>query len=750
MYQLITDWNRPDRFQETKRGEKYHSDWGRYAIANGFDAQHMDHQNQINLNTAFFFDQQWVAEEDTESFLKDSSNQSKNRIKVVKNFIKPTILQYMGNAIIMDMTIRANSTSPKASNRREEQLSELMFYTDVANNSTQDFGNFLRSKLPIGNTPEETEQMFDNMYVDEFIQGMNYFMEHISEENDFKSKKLVASFDLTRSGIGLMEYYVHNNEFKWRRVLPEQYFFDRTAQERDLSDAGFMGKYVEMVPSTIFERWTGLSDDDKRTIEEESHRTSNLNYKNNPYINNVNGKIYVYTAYWKDFEDQQYGYVIDEFDYPYLARINYVYPNQKEPRFTDKDLIPEANLNDDQKKILRGKNKATIPVDVMRYIDFIPHELVPAQQRSSIDERRDIILEYGIYPHQDTENEKVDNVSYPIKAITWMYHKGFVDTPVSSLINPQRMINRYASVEEQQISSSHGKSFFYEKQIIDNDGGEDEMLNNMYQGKPTGVNTKGLGINNMMGEFGKTIGNETLVYENLQQLMKNSMDSIVGLNDTMRGETQGANKLVGVTQLEIQRSSLIQEPFYEALANLFLQAYQATANIGKRVYVANRRKMAIAVGDRYSKVIQLTEEYNAEDFRTYIQREPDMKKQIMAANEFLFFLKDKDLIDDVRFGDLFNSSTMDEIAIAVRSYSREKMVMARDQSAIEAERSDAAAIDEETQRQEIREDGALNKAADVADKEGDRVLRDKMNTDKLRSNERVKQNSPNRGVKQNA
>ncbi len=743
MFQLITDWDRPDRFDETKRDEKYHSDWGRYAIANGFDQMHSSHINQIGVNTNFFFDQQWVIEEDLEAFFKDSSNQSRNRIKVVKNFIKPTILQYIGNAIIMDMTIRASSISVNATNRREEQLSELLFYTDVANSATPELGDSIRANTLIGDTPEETRDIFEKKYVDEFVKSINLFTNYIAKENNFDSKRSVAAFDLTRAGIALLEYYIHNNEFKWRRLLPEQFFFDRTAQEKDLSDAGFKGKYEEMLPSQIFERWTNLGIEDKKAIESESKRTSMSSRTNRQFTNHmysINGKIYVYTVYWRDFENQEWGYVFDESEYQDLARINHIYENEKTPRYTDKDLVPLKDLNDSQKEILRGKNKAVIPVDVMRYIEFIPHEIVAVPQTNPANPRRDIVLGFGIFPWQDTENEKVDNVSWPIKASTWTYHRGFIDTPVSSLINPQRMVNRYASVEEQQISSSHGKSLFYDKQLITAPEGEDEMLLNMYQGKPTAVNTKGQGVHNMMGEYGSTVGNETLVYEQLQTLMKGTMDSIIGINDTMRGETQGANKLVGVTQLEIQRSSLIQEPFYEAIVDLFLQVYQSTANVGKRIYIANKRKLAIAIGDNYSTILLLTEEYNAEDFRVFITREPDIKKQIVAANELLFALRGQGLIDDEQFGQLYNNGTMDEIAAAVRTFAREKSIIAKEQEGRLRQQEDNAVIDEQAQQQEAREDSALATAGQLANDERDRESRERQTREKLASNERVKQN----------
>jgi len=312
----------------------------------------------------------------------------------------------------------------------------------------------------------------------------------------------------------------------------------------------------------------------------------------------------------------------------------------------------------------------------MRYVEFIPHELVPNIPSGNTNTTTDIVMEYGVFPYQDTELQNIDSVKFPIKASTWMYHNGFVDTPVSSLINPQRMINRYAAVEQQQVASSHGRSLFYEASMVED---EAEMQSNIYQGKPTGVDTKGLGIMNLMGEYGSVVGNDTIVFETLQQLLKNSMDQIIGINESMKGGTHRADKLVGVTELEIQRASLIQEPFYAALADLFLQSMQATANIGKRVYVNNNtRKLAVAIGDKHSQIISMTKEYNLEDFRVFLRREPDMQKQIAAGNNLLFGLRAAGAIDDKRFAELFNRASMDDIARAMREFAAEREEMARE------------------------------------------------------------------------
>ncbi len=671
MFQLIEKGERPNRFQTTARDEKYHTDWGRYAISNGFNSYHEDFLNQVNLNRNFIFDRQWVLEEDTASFLLDNANQSTNRVKVVKNYIKSYVMQYIGNANIMDITMNAKSISHKAINRREEKLANMIYYTQVANNATPELSELIRKTYPIGETVDETKQIFDNLYVDEFNEGINMFLDYIKKENEFDRKKTALAFDLASSGIVLMEYFLHNGEFKWRRVVPETFFWDRSSMEPDLSDCAYMGTWQEMVPSTIFEMAPGLSDTQKEAVEMAS---KNYSQRSGRSATNRAGRLYVYRIYWRDFMDYEFGYVKDEYDYPYLTRINNVFEGDKEPKYTDKDLIPISDLNEYQRDIMKGKNKSTMTVDLIRYVEFIPREIVPVPPTGK-EGSSDIVLDFGVFPYQDTELQNIDSVKYPIKVSTWMYHNGFVDTPISSLINPQRMINRYAAVEQQQIASSHGQSLFYDSELVED---EAQMLSNMYQGKPTAVDTKGLGIMNLMGNYGNIVGNDTVVYETLQQMMKNSMDQIIGINESMRGSTHRADKLVGVTELEIQRASLVQEPFYAAIADLFFQAMQASANVGKRVYINNNtRKLAVAIGDKYSQILNLTKEYNLEDFRVFLRREPDMQKQIAAGNNLLFALRAAGAIDENRFAELFNRATMDDIGKAMREFAAEKQELAR-------------------------------------------------------------------------
>ncbi len=76
-----------------------------------------------------------------------------------------------------------------------------------------------------------------------------------------------------------------------------------------------------------------------------------------------------------------------------------------------------------------------------------------------------------------------------------------------------------------------------------------------------------------------------MVMFNIIDIMKNHVQDTTGVNEALKGESTGSDQLVGVTQLMIQRGSLMQEPFYNAISQVFLQSYQAIATVEKEFIV---------------------------------------------------------------------------------------------------------------------------------------------------------------------
>lgn len=677
MFGLISGTTRPNRFDKNIdiNSEQYHVEMARYCIGAGFNQQREQWIQQYYLNLNFFYDNQWIIEEDLELFLKATSGQSKNRIKQNHNNIYPIVAQFIGNAKTMDITIRASALSSKAVTRREEKLEELYLFNDIADNAPPQIGNEIRDKFGLGRDKKETELLFNNLWQDNYIKIINGLILDIADKNNYKNKQGTIGKYMALSGLGVLKYQEYNSELVWETTPVDIFFFDNSAQESDLSDAEFMGEAPKMLSSVIFEKWD-VSLENKKAIEDairvSSQQTSDVNYISN-------GKIPVYHVYWKDSISSTYGYVKDEFGYICFMELDKKEDGQDEPKYTDKDLIPYKDLNETQRRMCNGNsktqnNKTTKWVDVIRFCEMIPRELVASAVDKS-NKTGDIVLEFGIMPYQDTEYYKYSSTRFPFKCDCWIYSHGVILTPVSMLINPQRMINRHASVVENLVNCSMPKVPTYDKTMITD---EAQLLSDWYEGKPIGIEARGLGINNAIGMTVSSLdANALKTYIDLMDFTAQGMWKTTGVNESLLGQSQGSEQLVGVTALQIQRGSLIQEPFYSAVANIFEQAYKTNANVGKRIYADNEKELSIFVGDDGVEIIKVTKDIKTEDFRISIHREPSIEQQKALANQTLDKLIQMQLINDIVYADLYNRSTPDEVAMGIRKYAKEKMLMAK-------------------------------------------------------------------------
>ena len=149
----------------------------------------------------------------------------------------------------------------------------------------------------------------------------------------------------------------------------------------------------------------------------------------------------------------------------------------------------------------------------------------------------------------------------------------------------------------------------------------------------------------------------------------------------------------------------MQEPFYAAQADLFVQVHQSTATVAKRRYIDNERELAIIAGDEGVEILALAKELRNEDFRVFVTRENDDAVLKSQANQMLELFLQRQLIDDKVYANLFNRSTPDDVTKALRSQAGLRAEAAR-RSAQERQQMMAAAEEKEDQiRDEQRLDG---------------------------------------------
>lgn len=651
---------RPNRLT-AKKDKVYHRDYAKWCLSAMSNFLYRKYINKCLVNWSFYKggDNQWIFDEDIEAFFLDESGDVRNRLKWTKNVIKPMVQQYVGNAIRLSYDAKAKCISDYVINKREEDKKKLVALQNVAE-TWPFFKDIIKDHFPIQDTEFETAEYFDNTFVQDYEATINNLISFIAEEVNIDELKVQITRNLALSGLGIYKGYEANDNYVAEATNPLFFGWDMSARKPDLSDAEYMYEWYYMDVPSLFERYPSLTPDDRAAIENYSINKNNQIHKIiNGIYTQAAGKIPVYETYWKDVEKREYGWVMDEYGYPFYTMVN-----DPESKYTDKDLIEPAT--DKHKEEMGKKKKHTIFVDVLRYCIFIP-------QREIGSLEGDIVLEFGLAPYQERNLYDPSNVKFPYKCYTWVYDRGEILTPLDDVIDPQRFLNRTLSVVESHLSSMRGTGTVISKSAVDDRDGEADINRNINASKPIFVDTDRVGsVQNAIGTYGTNIGAGTLQMFQVIQQVQQSIQDVTGVNEAMTGTQGGSDMLVGVIEAQIQRGSLVQEPFYWALTSILKQAYEHMATVGKAVYYDNPRRLAMMVGDKGFKDLTITEDNLMQDYRVFINRAESKEQGITNGNQLLFTLLQAGLIDQEIFANLFNRANPDLIADALRQHAKDK------------------------------------------------------------------------------
>ena len=654
---------RPNKLT-SKKDKHYHREYAKFCLSSMSNYIYRRFINRCLINWSFYKGQdgQWIFDEDIEAFFLDESGDVRNRLKWTKNVIKPMVQQYVGNAIRLSYDAKAKCISDFVINKREEELAKLKALQKVGE-AMPFFKDIIKQFAPIEDTELETEELFYNTFVENYETDVNNLIEFISNEINIDELKVQITRNLAICGLGIYKGYEAGDNYVAESVNPLFFGWDMSAKKPDLSDAEFMHDWYYMDSPSIFEKYPKISQEERELIE--SYSNSNTQNSMHKIVNGIytipGGKVPVYEVYWKDVEKREYGWVMDEYGYPYYTMIN-----DAASEYTDKDLIEP--VTEKHKEEMNGKKKHTIYVDIIRYCIIIPQEEIGHGNG-------DIILEYGILPYQEKNLYDPANAKFPYKCYTYIYDRGEVLTPLDDVIDPQRFLNRTLSVIESQMANMRGTGTVISKSAVDDRDGEADITRNINASKPIFVDTDRVGsVQNAIGTYGTNIGSGTLQMFQVIQSVQQSIQDVTGVNEAMTGTQGGSDVLVGVIEAQIQRGSLVQEPFYWALTSILRQAYEHMATVGKAIYHDNPRKLAIMVGDEGMSRIEITKDHLMQDYRIFIKRSETPEQGVNAANQLLFTLLQAGLIDQVIFSNLFNRASPDLVADALRKYSRDKMM----------------------------------------------------------------------------
>jgi len=647
-------FQRPSRLTpEAQKDQDYHARFARWAVGMANNVQTRDRITNTQVNRTFYSGDQWIMPDDTEGFLMDSNRDARNRIKFVQNIIKPLVEGFRGTSVRLGYNSSVINTSQKSANRRDTSLQKLLFMADLASRQTGPLKEVLEDKLGL---PQSQDQLIENhgrTFSDDYCSIVNDMLVFMKQGILLDDMKLQLTMDIALGGLGVVNIYKSNRYVDAVHQDINYFFYDTSCKKPDLQDSQYQGNLEYHGTETIFELFSTLSSEVKKKIEKFASNSlaGGIKTSGSP----ANGRIPLYNVLWRDSQRMEYGWVKDEYGYEFFTRINFA-----GNKYTDSDLIIPSNEKaaaelDTSKKVVRWP-------DILRYCKFIPGEVIGPEKPGE----HDLVLEFGQHEYSERDPLHPDSCQYPFKSFVWAFQDGRVIAPVDDAIDPQRFINRIISVFENHVNNAKMPFTAYDKDAMaDVQNGEEELMSSMNTGKPFGFSGKRVGIGNLLMQTRSGLDQGVMSLFNMIGSLVGGVQQSTGNNDPMQG-VQGGSEAVGITQMLIQRGTLMQEPFYFCLFRIFDQLFQGLITFGKKVYAEDERKLSIIVGDKNVKVIQVTKNIAMEEFKSFMERRaPDtvIRKQV---DDSALALLGAGLLSKARFVDVYGKGDMNDLTIAIR------------------------------------------------------------------------------------
>jgi hypothetical protein len=609
----------------------------------------------------------------------------------------PVLRQYVGNAIRTSFEYRAEPLSESIQQKRDEEMSKMMIISQIAQEMGGMFKDILQDQFPIGEGPEDAERLFDGYYFDTLTRDVNNLIKVVADRNDLNGKlKKWLTKQLCASGLCVAFNKEHFGHQVFEGLDSRYFFWDVSAQKDDLSDSMYMGHKAFLDPTYIYEKYPDLTLLQREDIEKiASYQNNGDQFDNGLWTGDQTGRVSTYYAFWRDIEEHEYGVVSDEMENELFVRINY-----EGGKYEDKDLI--VATDEKYKKILgqgsgknrKNKKKRKFNADVVRYCVFVYD--ISSSAFGEDDDMAPIVLESGIMPYQETTSLDPSSAKFPYSVQTFEYWNGMVVSPLDSMIDPQRMINRFWSAQEHQVNRAVPPVTLIDRGIIDEEEGEEGLRRNIRNGDPVLVNGK-FGLNNAVANIpGTRLDGFEYLSAAIGQV-KSAALAITGVNEQMLGT--GSLELVRNNQAMINRGTLIQEDFYFSLADCMKQMYQSIANRGRKIYADSPHTLINAVGDEGAERISFTADDLLADFRISLQRSEPEKELINQGNVVAMQLLQMGMLDENTLSKVLNLCTPAEVYSAARRYLKMKQEILRQQE--EAMAAQGQAMEAQAQEQQI-------------------------------------------------
>lgn len=693
----------------SKKDEVYCNKKARFHMSRVNNSRINWFRQQFAVNGAFSMGA-WGIDEDRLTFLKDGGK-STTRKELSIPLFHPMVMRYVGQATSVAISAKAVAVTQYAKTRKETHMNIA-----VSRSMGAQQGSYVESAV-MNTTGVGTDERAaaETTFEDKEEKAATSLMTMQEVYNDYPFLKNSNANVLACSGLFAMHCRVDGTRLKWDVCHPYDVAWDTSALRSDFAD----GEYAIHIP---FMSIADIASNPLWATKKE--QIAKMQAAANAYANSSTGtngwpqgRPRVATVYWDEPNYCKQGYVMIN-DRPTVCAIDEEDPDTGEVKYTEKDCmefgdIPKNRYN----KHWKSKTHFGF-FKVSYYCTFIPWEYTPYAVKEAgqfkADETMDVVLTYGPCELQETMCDDTHKVGRPMKFSAVEVMNGYIVASMTSAISPQRVANQVTSDLVWRLSKAGNQSVLIQSRAL-GDMDTTEVDYALKEGNTIELDAPE-GMNNAIGKVDTSPSqgfyNMWTVLPQLQGMAQMG----TGISDATQGQSQGAGQLVGTTELLLQQSNTMMQPFVQCLEHGFRQVHQFDVQAGKLFYSMYPWALAEMTGDEGMETFMESKDMQLEQFRADVKTTVNADQIKDATDKWLLELFQLQVIDLETLGQLGGRSFPSDVWPAIRTMNTQKQKAAQAQMQDQQKQQAAQAIGEQKKDLQRRTDETYSQAFDLMGK----------------------------------
>lgn len=695
------------------KDEKYCNDKARFHMSRVNNVRMDWFRLQYGVNSSFSRGA-WGIDEDYLTYLKDGTK-STTRKELSIPLFHPMVMRFVGQASSVAISAKATAVTQYVKVRKETEMNLAVARAQGAQQGSY-VEDAVMSTTGVGTDERDAEWTAETTYQDKYEKTASSMMTMQEVFNDYTYLKNSNANVIACSGLFAAHCVKDGMRMKWEVCHPYDVAWDTTSLRGDFADGEFAMHFPLMNISTLAARYPVKKD----LIE-------SLNQMANTFVTSSSngwpqGKPRVATVYWKEPNYVKQGYVMTDNGLRLVA-IDEKDPDTGVVRYTEKDCV-ELDQIPKNRYTKSWKKKVQMGfLEQNYYCTFIPWEYTPyatKQAANSYEQGKsmDVVLAYGLCDFQEPMYNNPHKVGLPLKFSTVELIDGYVVAPMTSAISPQRVANQVTSDLVWRLSKSGNQSTWVDSRAL---AGSDMSIEEITYAQKEGntIEIDATAAGGMNNAIGKTDTSPSTGFYNLWGVLPQLQGMAqmgTGISDATQGQSQGAGQLVGTTELLLQQSNTMMQPFVQCITHAFRQMHQFDVQAGKMFYSQYPWALAEMVGDEGVEVFIQSKEMALEQFRADVEITVNSTQIKAATDKWLLELYQLQVLDLDTVGNLGGRSYPSDVWPALRTLNAQKAKAAQQQAQDQQKQMAAQAIAQQKQDLQRRTDETYGQAFELMGK----------------------------------